>query len=474
MNFCPTCGRSLEGAVRFCFGCGTDLAAAVTHGAAPAGGVQSPPAQPAAPQPTAAYVSPAAPTLAAGYAPGAVPASNAPGQMAWQSRATGRFAMAPPELLAVCALMAIAGGLTLWPVIRVLPDIFDLFGDGEFGRDLGLLLLTVWVVLGLFGVACLLLAWRLGHADRVARGLTHVLLGGLGASILIGDVHDWQLIVVMLVGFGSMAVLAFAPRVQAYFTGPAARQYDAVASIVTARVLVAVWASIMVVVGAMFLPLSDIGQKFLVVGVFLVALGVGGFILNRRLDQADPLARILVSAGAAVYIILLLVVDRRDPGMILPLSLGAGVVYFLWFPAESREFFAAGSVSRPLPAWMQSITAPAGSAATPHVSAEPAPVYTPPSVAMPSVPVSQPVAYPPTDPGTVMPPAAGGPIAPTQSFWRDPIQPGQPTAAAQPSVPAQVETPVAPAPQACRQPSCVARDVPTVDKFCGECGHPTA
>lgn len=63
--------------------------------------------------------------------------------------------------------MAVAGGLTPWPVIRVLPDVVRLFGyDDSFARDFGLLLLAVWVVLGLFGCACLLLAWRLAHADQ--------------------------------------------------------------------------------------------------------------------------------------------------------------------------------------------------------------------------------------------------------------------------------------------------------------------
>src|SRR4051812_45972498 len=138
MNFCPTCGTSIGEPSRFCMSCGSVLVGAASALSAPAPAV-------------------------------------APAQLSWQQQLPGPFSSIPPELLLVCGLMAAAGGLTLWPVIRVLPDIVTLVGAGGFETDLGLLLLTVWVVLGLFGSACLLLAWRLAHADRVARGLAYVL-----------------------------------------------------------------------------------------------------------------------------------------------------------------------------------------------------------------------------------------------------------------------------------------------------------
>ena len=116
-----------------------------------------------------------------------------------QKSMPGPFSKIPPELLVVCALMALAGVLTLLPVLRALPSTFDLL---QFSI-IGLYVLDVLLVLGFFGVACLILSWRLAHGDRVARGLTYVLLGGLGGSILFGETHGTSLILVMLAPLGS-------------------------------------------------------------------------------------------------------------------------------------------------------------------------------------------------------------------------------------------------------------------------------
>lgn len=358
MNFCPRCGSSVATEARFCSLCGFDLATAVAPATEHAETTDRARDSTPTPEP--------APTARA------TSASTASTQLAWQRQLPHPFDVIPLELLVICGLMALAGGLTLWPVLRVLPNLFQLIGDGGFTTDLGLLLLTVWAVLGLFGVACIVLAWRLAHADRVARGLTYVLLGGLGASILFGDFHDWQLTLVMLSSFLAVAVLGFAARVQAYFTGTDARQHDAPTSVVTARTLVAVWASATTVIGVMFLPLSDIGERYVVVGVFFLALGIGGFFANPRLAAAEPLARLLVTTGAAMYVALLLVLDRRDPGLILPLTMGVGVVFFLWGPTDARTFFAEGSLTHPLPAWLRTLTSPAPRATLPpRLAAEP-------------------------------------------------------------------------------------------------------
>jgi hypothetical protein len=200
------------------------------------------------------------------------------------------------------------------------------------------LLLTVWLVLAFFGVACLLLAWRLAHADRVARGLTYVLLGGLAASILIGNVHSTELIIVMLASLGAIAVLAFAPGPQAFFaSGAQGEQPD---GLVIARTLVAVWAVIMGVVGVLFLPLSSVGGKYVFVGVCLIAAGAAAWYFNRRLALGDPVARIVVTAGAAVYLVLLLILGDRSPGLLLPLALAIGIGVYLWLPADVQRYFA--------------------------------------------------------------------------------------------------------------------------------------
>jgi hypothetical protein len=256
---------------------------------------------------------------------------------------------APPELFVVSAVLGVAGGLIFWPVLQSLPGTFRLLGDGAFGRDFGLLLLLVWIIFGSFGAACIVLAWRILQADRVARGLSYVLAGGLGLAILIGDVKDAQLDIIMIACFGVVAVLAAAPRVQQFFTGPSARQYDHPTSVVVARTLVAVWSYLTLLVGLIYLPLGDLGSKYVVIGLFLIALGAGGFALNRRLRAGEPTARVIATAGAAFYVVLLLILGSRDPSVLLPLMLAAGVIAFLWLPADAKAFFSEPTASVPLP-----------------------------------------------------------------------------------------------------------------------------
>ena len=117
----------------------------------------------------------------------------------------------PADLVAVCALMALAGVLMLIPALRVIPDMLDLLTSGDgLGRSLGLLLATVWIVLAFFGGSCLFLAWRLTQSDRVARGLSYVLLGSLALSLLFSS-DATGLTVVALLSAAAGLVLAFSP-----------------------------------------------------------------------------------------------------------------------------------------------------------------------------------------------------------------------------------------------------------------------
>jgi hypothetical protein len=296
-------------------------------------------------QPVAAAHEPAPPPTPPTPAPPSTP--TAPRD--WQQSLPGPLRSVPPELLVICGLMALAGVLTLWPALKILPSIFDLLGTGGFGRDFGLLLLTVWVVLAAFGSACLLLAWRLAHADRVARGLTYVLLGGLAGSLLLGNVHDVQLTLVWIASLAAIAILALSPSTNAFFAGDGARQGDQPVPIVVARTLLAVWASCVGLVGLMFLPLGGLGGKYVVIGLVFLIIGGGGFALSSRLARADPTARLIATAGAGAFLVLLLILGRADPGLLLPLSLVIGVTFNLWIPAEAQAFFGSG-LQGPVPA----------------------------------------------------------------------------------------------------------------------------
>jgi len=258
----------------------------------------------------------------------------------WQTSLPAPFNAVPLELLAACALMTIAGLLTLVPAIRIVPDIVELLGLRGFARQIGLLLLTVWTMLALVAVALIFLAWKIVHGDRVARGLSYVLLGGLGGAILIGDEHSTELVLGMLACFGALAVLALAPSLREFFGG-AGLTGEQPAAVVQARMLVAIWAATMIFVGVMFLSLDDLDGKFLPIGVLLVVLGAATWYLNGRLAMGDPTGRALITAAAGAYLILLLILGEGHPGLILPLALAAGAVVNLWAGSEAQQHFRA-------------------------------------------------------------------------------------------------------------------------------------
>jgi hypothetical protein len=243
--------------------------------------------------------------------------------------------------------MTLAGLLTLYPAIRILPDILELLGTSGFARQIGLLLLTVWAMLALAGVALVFLAWKMLRGDRVARGLSEVLLGGLVGGILIGDEQSTELVLAMLACVGALAALALAPSLREFFAAPAAAAAAAApggeqpTAVVLARRLVAAWAATMIFVGVMFLPLDDLDGKFLPIGVLLVALGAATWYVNGRLATGDPTARSLITAAAGAYLILLLILGERHPGLLLPLALAAGGVLNLWMHKEAQQHFSA-------------------------------------------------------------------------------------------------------------------------------------
>jgi hypothetical protein len=295
----------------------------------------------------------------------------------WQTNLPGPFSSVPSELVLICGLMAIAGAFLLWPVIDLLHAGFGIIGEGTFGRDFGLLLVISGAILLFFSVSAFVLAWRMAHADRVARALSYVLLGGLGASILFGTGKDWQLVLVMLASIGAVVVLALAPRVRAFFTGPNAMQYDRPSSIVTVQALLYAWAGLIGLNGVIYLLLSDLASKFVVVGVFFLVLAAAACHLGRQLSAGAPLVRLLVTVGGLVYGVLLLVAGQGSIGLLVPLSGVVGAVAFLWLPQDARTFFAEGALRYPLPSWLANAGAAAGPQPTYQASSA---AYLPPDV----------------------------------------------------------------------------------------------
>jgi hypothetical protein len=312
--FCTSCGAGLASTARFCSACG-----------------ERQPVDEPSPAPRAPAPAPVAPVVAVTSSPYGPP----------PPRPLTVAPSFPAEVLAVCALMALGGVLTLWPALKAMPDLLDALGAGGFVSQLALLLLAFWLLLAFFGTACLVLAWRLAQADRVARGLTYVLVGGLAASIIVGDQHTTGLMLVVVACAVAVALLALGPGAQQFFAGANAPQGGQPVGLVVARTLVATWAGCIGVVGLMFLPLGGLGGKFVVVGILFIAVAAVALWLNGYLSEGDWNARRIISAGAGVYLVLLLILGQRSPGLILPLALSVGVIWNLWAPLEVQDFFNA-------------------------------------------------------------------------------------------------------------------------------------
>ena len=129
--FCIACGASLAATARFCSSCGE-------------------------PQPIQEAASPLVPVLAlspplgAARSPVTAPTTGSSRYGATlpppprPSAAAVGVPSVPAELLAVCGLMALGGVFTLWPALKVLPDLLKALGAGGLAAKLALLLLAFW------------------------------------------------------------------------------------------------------------------------------------------------------------------------------------------------------------------------------------------------------------------------------------------------------------------------------------------
>lgn len=246
----------------------------------------------------------------------------------------------PPELLAVCALMAVAGLLLLWPALQILPPSFQVLGLGGLATALGLLALELGIVILALGVSLLILAVRLTRADRVARGLSYILLGAFSLAVLFGNDHYIGLVIVMLLCLACLAILAGVPRVRMFFTGPEAPHAGEGVSVTVARTLLAAFACLCILLGVAFIPAGDLGGQWVLAGIMLIAIGVTVFVLNSHLARGEPAARLITTGLLVVYAILELITSGRDPASLLPLAMAAGIAGLLWLPPDAQQHFS--------------------------------------------------------------------------------------------------------------------------------------
>jgi hypothetical protein len=246
----------------------------------------------------------------------------------------------PLELLGVCGVMALSGLLLLWPGLSLLSDGFPLLGDGSFGLAIGLLAVDVGALVLALAAALGLLAWRLSHGDRVARGMSYILLGSIVFAVIVGGSHPTGLVIVMLFSVAALIVLAAAPNVRQFFTGAAAPDAGQPVSVTMARTLLTWFAVVAIFLGVTFLPMGVLGAQMVFAGVIFLAAGIGVFLLSSRLARGEPTARLITTILMAAYALLALVGGGRNTGTLLDLGIAAGIVCLLWLPQDARAFFA--------------------------------------------------------------------------------------------------------------------------------------
>jgi hypothetical protein len=246
----------------------------------------------------------------------------------------------PPELLLVVALMLLAAAFCFYIGLKPMPDIVQVtFSGNQFGAAVGAPILAVLLVFTAFGGACLYLARRLMLADRVARGLSYVLLAGLGGTIAVTGSPTTQLTLTMVASFASLAVLALFPNVQRFFTnGP-----DSLlpVPVTIACTLLQAWAAVMAIVGICLLPCGALSQRLVIGGLVMVCLALLAVWCAREVKAGSPTGRSSATIGAVIYGFASLVVGRNTPAVIVPLSMAIGVMAFLWLPLQSQQFFGA-------------------------------------------------------------------------------------------------------------------------------------
>jgi hypothetical protein len=245
----------------------------------------------------------------------------------------------PLELWVVIGLFAAPGIYLVQLALRALPDSFRLFNEtgGSFRKFALVLIILLFVVLAL-GAALLGIAWLLHRADRVGRGLAYVTVSCLASLVIFGDGTTTGEVLSMFGGLLAAAILAFAPAVKDYFTGLDAPQRSQPTSIIVARVSMAIWIGLLALASILDFLLGDIAGKYVALGVLELLIAAAVLALYLRLPIGDRTTRGIVTGGAIIAFILLLI-GRHDNGFVILVGLTAAIPICLWIPRDAREFY---------------------------------------------------------------------------------------------------------------------------------------
>jgi hypothetical protein len=209
----------------------------------------------------------------------------------------------------------------------------------DYGFRFGLGLLLILLIVGFVGVAMLAIAWKLYNRDRVGRGLAYAFAGTLFISVVFSSDKTAAETFAMIISKVGVSNLALAPRVRALFDRSTSPD-NVPSSVIVSRTLIAIFTAAAVLIALSYILLATYSAgEYVVAGIVNGAFGVGASLLSQRLNHADRDARLQMTIGGAVYMILLLVFGHAAAGLLIPFGLVIAAVGFLWVPNDARRFF---------------------------------------------------------------------------------------------------------------------------------------
>jgi hypothetical protein len=339
-------------------------------------------------------------------------------------------------VLAVAALLCVAGLCLFIPALSDVPDRVSLIFDGIQVRYVPALIVSTVVSL-LVGAACFGIAFALFKGDRAAGPLALGYAAALGVALLLGYGRGGAELVALLLLAVAVAALVLAPATKPLLPwSPEGQDPGGEPRSVRATWLLAGGLSVVVVaIGLVSILTFSNGNLAGGTGVFtgfllcvFGALGLGSLQPMR----AGSINARLAMTGAMGGVIAAILIDHLVQDVpvwaavpLLLMGLAVVVIVLLWLPPDSKRHF----VDPGLPAFQlggMSIAGPAaGGRGTPATRLPPPSGSTyPPPTAQAYPPPPAPQAYqPPPPPQTYQPPP------PPQAYQPPPAQTYQPPAA---------------------------------------------
>lgn len=258
----------------------------------------------------------------------------------------------PTEVAVAAGAVFLLGAVLLYPLLRYgLPLLPDLFGGGLSGAFASLIL-SLFVLVGVYGVALCVTAVHLLRGDPVARLLAWLFLaamalGCLGVGLPGGSGVGTRSALSVILGLAALAVaalLGWSPAVRTFFARPTTEPLGvAVAAAVVTYIGIDVIAA-----GLLLLPVAQAEARYAAYGALLV--GGGAYLLSagRALRRGNVLARAVVSVVFVAYAALCLVIENGTVSAtaVIASAVAVAVVAALWLePATAALFRGVGPAS---------------------------------------------------------------------------------------------------------------------------------